>query len=92
MSVFRETLKDFDYFKNQKDQTLVHCLQSIKAIGASLEEKNIETEAEIKDYLFKVIKVRIKLILIIKISLFLFFSVKFVGQPMRFECYSWKGS
>lgn len=56
--LYRETLKDYDYFKNQKDQTLVHCLQSIKAIGASLEEKKIETEEEIQDYLYKVIKVR----------------------------------
>lgn len=57
---FRETLKDFDYFKNQKDQTLVHCMQSIKAIGASLEEKKIETEDEVRDYLYKVIKVSSK--------------------------------
>lgn len=56
---FRETLKDFDYFKNQKDQTLVHCMQSIKAIGASLEEKKIETEDEVRDYLYKVIKLNL---------------------------------
>ncbi|XP_063710092.1 damage-control phosphatase ARMT1-like [Culicoides brevitarsis] len=54
-----ETLKNYDYFKNQKDQTLEHCLQSIKAIGATLEEKKIDTEDEIRDYLFKVIKLNL---------------------------------
>uniref|UniRef100_A0A336M2J3 Sugar phosphate phosphatase n=1 Tax=Culicoides sonorensis TaxID=179676 RepID=A0A336M2J3_CULSO len=59
--IFEETnyLQDYDYFKSQKDQTLVHCCQSIKAIGASLAEKKIESDEEIRDYLFKVIKLNL---------------------------------
>lgn len=56
--IFEQTtlLKDFDYFKDQKDHTLVSTLSSIQSIATFLDRTTVTTEKERHDRFINILK------------------------------------
>lgn len=54
-----ESLKDFDYFKDQKDHTLVSMLPSIKAIASFLDSSQINDDQERHNLFIKLLKLNL---------------------------------